>query len=48
LAQPGKKFWVDLRAEILPRRIFGGCFKFPFEFDVPAWIEFQDDALAVS
>jgi hypothetical protein len=40
LAQPGKKLWVDLRADILARGVFGGCFKFPFEFGVPAGIEF--------
>src|SRR5882724_8252382 len=40
LTQPGKKFRVALRADILSRRIFGGCFEFSFEFGVPAWIEF--------
>src|SRR6266498_267953 len=41
------RFGVDLRTDILSRRIFGGSFKFPFEFDVPVRIEFENEALAV-
>src|SRR5882724_4032921 len=40
LTEPGQQRWINLRADILSPRIFGGCFKFLFEFGGPVRIEF--------
>ena len=48
LTQPSQELRVDLRTDILSRRIFGGSFKFPFEFGVTIRIELENEALAVS
>src|SRR6266550_8341217 len=41
LLEPGEKFRMNLRAQILSRRILGGCGKFRFEFGVLRWIKFE-------
>ena len=48
LTQPGEECRVNLRTDVLSRRIFGDCLKFFFKLGVLARIEFQDDAFAVS
>src|SRR5206468_11040921 len=39
LAKPGKKFRMNLRADILSRRIFGGRLEFLFELSMPSRIK---------
>src|SRR5204862_7616974 len=39
--EPGEKLRMNLRAQILSRRILGGCGKFRFEFGVLRWIKFE-------
>src|SRR6266498_4589190 len=46
--EPSQELRVDLRTDILSRRIFGGSFKFPFEFGMTIRIELENEALAVS
>src|SRR6516165_8224869 len=47
-AEPSQKLWVNLRANVGSRGVFGGSFKFPFEFGAAIRIEFENEALAVS
>ena len=48
LAKPGQKFRVNLRANILSRRVLGRCLEFLFELNVPGWIKFEEETLRVS
>jgi hypothetical protein len=47
LAEPGQKFGVNFRANILSAWVFAGCLKFFFEFDMPVRIEFEKETPAV-
>ena len=47
-AEPSQELWINLRADVGSLRILGGSFKFPFEFGATIWIEFENEALAIS
>src|SRR6266566_6036368 len=47
LAEPGQKVRMNLRADILSRRILGGCLEFLFELSVSGRIKFEEETLGI-